>query len=345
MKLAIMVRPLPDAGTAAQLARSYEDAGVDVLIAGESYGFDAISWLGFLAAVTERAELAAGILPLYGRSPALTAMTAAGLDHLSGGRFVLGLGASGPQVVEGWHGVPFDTPLGRTREVIEICRSVWRREKVEHDGARYRIPLPPGQGTGLGRPLKLIDRPIRERIPIHLASLGPASVELTAELAEGWMPFLFWPERAGQVWGEPLARGTAKRDQSLAPLEIVAGGPMAIGADVTVLRERDREHLALYVGGMGARSRNFYNTVVAGYGFEREAAEVQDLYLAGRREEAAARLPEALLEGVSLIGDETYVRDRLAAYRSRGVSVLQIDPVGEHPLDDVRRLRALLDEN
>jgi F420-dependent oxidoreductase-like protein len=344
MKLAVMIRPLPDAPAAAELARSYESAGVDVLITGESYGFDAPSWLGFLAAVTERVELAAHVLPIYPRTPALTAMTAAGLDHLSGGRFILGLGASGPQVVEGWHAVPYDAPVARTREIVDICRKVWRRDRLENEGPRYPIPLPAAQGTGAGKPLKLIDRPLRSRLPIHLAALGPANVELAAELAEGWVPYLFVPERADRVWGESLARGMAKRDKAIGPLDVTAAVPMAIGADVTHLRDNDRAHLALYVGGMGPRGKNFYNTIAQRYGFEREAAAVQDHYLEGRREEAAASLPDALLEGTSLIGDDAYVRDRLAAHRDQGVTVLQVDPIGINPIADLRRLRTLLDD-
>ncbi|WP_029432279.1 LLM class F420-dependent oxidoreductase [Blastococcus sp. URHD0036] len=345
MKIAVLLRPVPDPRAAARLARAYEDAGVDVIATGESYGFDAVSWLGFLAAGTERVELAAHILSIYARTPATTAMTAAGLDHLSGGRFVLGLGASGPQVVEGWHAVPYDAPVARTREIVEICRTVWRREKLEHDGPRHPVPLPADRGTGAGKPLKLIDRPLRPRIPVHLAALGPANVELAAELAEGWVPYLYVPELADRVWGEPLARGLAKRDSALGTLDVTAAVPMAIGDDVTHLRDRDRAHLALYVGGMGPRGKNFYTQIVQRYGFEQEAAEVQDLYLEGRREEAAARLPDALLEGTSLIGDAGYVRDRLAAHRASGVTVLQVEPVGADPLGDIRRLRALVDES
>jgi F420-dependent oxidoreductase-like protein len=344
MKLAAHVQPQPDPRAAAVLARSYEQAGVDVITTAEAYGFDAVSWLGYLACATERVELAAQILPIYSRTPTLTAMTAAGLDFLSGGRFVLGLGASGPQVVEGWHGVPYDAPLGRTREIIEICRSVWRRERVEVSGKHYQVPLPPDRGSGLGKPLKLIDRPLRPSIPVHLAALGPANVELAASIAEGWVPYLYMPERADRVWGEALARGRAKRDPALGDLEIVAGGPMAIGDDVTHLRERDRDHLTLYVGGMGARGKNFYNAIAQQYGFEKEATEVQDLYLDGRREEAAAKLPGELLEGTSLIGDDAYLKDRVSAYREQGVTVLLVDPIGTDPLADLRRLRSIVDD-
>jgi F420-dependent oxidoreductase-like protein len=342
MKLAVMLPRETDPRAAARHARSCEEAGVDLFAVPEAYGFDAISWLGYLAAVTNRVELMSQILPIYGRTPALTAMTAAGLDHLSGGRFILGLGASGPQVVEGWHGVPFDAPVGRTREIIDICRTVWRRERLDHQGPHYSVPLTSG-GRGLGKPLKLIDHPVRPDIPVYVAALGPANVELAATVANGWVPFLYIPERAERVWGEALSRGRAKRDPALGPLQIVAGGPLAIGADVTHLRDRDRDHLTLYVGGMGARGQNFYNSIVRQYGFEKEAAEVQDLYLAGRREEAAARLPDELLEGTSLIGDEAYIRDRLSAFREQGVTVLQVDPVGEDPVGDLRRLRTILD--
>jgi F420-dependent oxidoreductase-like protein len=343
VKLAVMVHPHPDARSGARLALSYEDCGVDMLAVPEAYGFDAVGWLGYLAAVTQRVELMAQILPIYSRTPALTAMTAAGLDHLSGGRFALGLGASGPQVVEGWHGVPYDAPLRRTQEIIEICRTVWRRERLDYHGRYYSAPLPPGQGTGLGKPLKLVDRPARPGIPVYLAALGPGNVELAAAVADGWVPFLYIPERAGPVWGEALARGRTKRDEQLGPLEIVAGGPMAIGPHVSDLRDRDRGHVALYVGGMGARGKNFYNALVRQYGFEAAADEVQELYLVGKRDEAAAALPAELLEGTSLIGDTGYVRDRLSAFRDQGVTVLQVEPVGPDPLGDLRRLRALMD--
>src|SRR3984885_13978771 len=253
----------------------YEKAGLDIVFVPEAYSYDAVSQLGYIAAKTERLQIASGILQLYSRTPALTAMTAAGLDYVSNGRFTLGIGASGPQVIEGWHGVPYDAPLGRTREIIEICRKVWARERLDYQGRRYQVPLPADQGTGLGKPLKLVDRPLRADIPIHLAALGPANVELAATLAEGWLPFLYLPERSDRVWGEPLARGKAKRDPKLGAFEITAGGPLAIGSDVAHLRDRDRPHLALYVGGMGAPGANFYNTLVQHYGFEQEAAQVQ----------------------------------------------------------------------
>ena len=321
-----------------------EQAGIDVIGVAEAYGIDGVSLLGYLAAKTTRVELMAQILPLYSRTPTLTAMTAAGLDTVSEGRFVLGLGASGPQVIEGWHGVPYDAPLGRTREVVEICRKVWRRERLEHSGKHYTLPLPAEQGTGLGKPLKLISHPVRDRIPVFLAALGDNNVELTAEIAEGWIPFLYVPELAHRAWGDALKAGNAKRDPSLGTLEICAGGPMAIGSDVTHLRDDERPHIALYVGGMGARGKNFYNNVARRYGFEQEAATIQDLYLDGKKDEAAAAVPAAFVEGTTLIGDEGYVRDRLRAYVDAGVTVLQVDPVGPDPIGDVRRLRELVEE-
>jgi F420-dependent oxidoreductase-like protein len=314
--------------TAAEI-RDLEAAGLDVAMVAEVYTFDAVSQLGYLAAVTERVELMSSIFPIYSRTPALTAMTAAGLDFVSGGRFTLGLGASGPQVVEGWHGVPYDAPLQRTREVVEICRQVWRRERLVHDGPKYTVPLPADLGTGLGKPLKLINRPVRERIPVLLAALGPKNVELAAEIAEAWEPIWFHPEKAADVWGPSLAAGRARRDPALGDLQVLVGVPVAIGEDVDALHDRVRPHLALYVGGMGARGRNFYNDLAVRYGYEVLAAEVQDLYLAGRKDEAAAALPDELVRAVSLIGPESYVAERIAAFAEAGVTTLALQPLSD----------------
>src|SRR5450755_3279892 len=261
------------AETAAELA-DYEKAGLDIVFVPEAYSFDAVSQLGYIAAKTERMQIASGILQLYSRTPTLTAMTAAGLDYVSDGRFVLGIGASGPQVIEGWHGVPYDSPVGRTREIIEICRMVWRRERLEYAGRYYTVPLPPDQGTGLGKALKLINHPVRERIPIVVAALGPKNVELAAELAEGWEPIFYYPEKAAEAWGGALAAGRAKRDPSLPPLDVVAQAALAIGEDVGGYLDLGRPGLALYIGGMGAKGRNFYNTLVSRYGYEGEAAAI-----------------------------------------------------------------------
>ena len=283
-----------------------------------------------LPAPTERIEIASGILPIYTRTPTLLAMTAAGLDELSGGRAVLGLGASGPQVIEGFHGVAYDAPIGRTREIIDICRKVWAREEpLVHDGAKYQLPLPEGQGTGLGKPLKIITHPRRPRIPIHVASLGPKNVQMTAELADGWLPILFHPAKAGEVWGPDLEVGFAKRSPDLGPMDVVAGGLLAIGSEDEVAGFRDfsRGMVALYVGGMGARERNFYNQLFQRYGFEDEARRIQDLYLDGKKGEAAAAVPESFLEQTSLCGDEGYVRDRIAEFAAAGVTVLNVTPI------------------
>ena len=313
---------------AAQQIADMEKAGLDLVWIAEAYGFDGPSLMGYVAARTETVQIAAGILPIYTRTPTLLAMTAAGIDALSDGRFQLGLGASGPQVIEGWHGVRYDKPLARTREIIDICRKVWaREERLEHDGPNYHLPLPEGQGTGLGKPLKIIAHPVRPRIPIWVASLGPKNVEMTAEVAEGWMPLFYLPEKAKEVWGADLDAGLAKRDPALGPLQVAAGGVVAIGDDVQAIRDFARPTIALYVGGMGARGKNFYNDLVCRYGFEQEAKEIQDLYLDGHKDEAAAMVPDALLEATTLCGPEGYVRDRLDAYRDSGVTHLTVTPV------------------
>jgi F420-dependent oxidoreductase-like protein len=321
--------------TVAELG-DYEKAGLGVVFVPEAYSFDAVSQLGYVAARTSRVQIASGIFQIYTRTPALTAMTAAGLDYVSDGRFVMGLGASGPQVIEGFHGVPYDAPLARTREIIEICRMVWRRERLVHDGRMYQIPLPPGQGTGLGKPLKLINLPVRERIPIFIAAIGPKNVEMTAELAEGWEPIFYVPEKAAAVWGKALAAGQAKRDPALPPLEVIASAPLAIGDDVEHLRDAARPTLALYIGGMGAPGRNFYNDLARRYGYEAEAKRIQDLYLSGRKDEAAAAVPTELLAQTSLIGPEGYVAERMAALRAAGVTTINVIPLAPGHADRVK---------
>ena len=316
------------AETAAEAA-DLERAGLDIAFVPEAYSFDAVSQLGYLAAKTTTMELASGILQIYTRTPTLTAMTAAGLDFVSDGRFTLGLGASGPQVVEGFHGVKYDAPLARTREIIEICRMVWRREKIVHDGRKYQIPLPADQGTGLGKPLKLINQPVREDIPIVLAALGPKNVELAAEIADGWQPLFFHPEKAHLAWGDALDKGRAKRDASLGDLDVYAGPPLAIceESEVPVYLDFVRPHLALYIGGMGARGKNFYNELACRYGYEAEAALIQDLYLDGKKDEAAAAVPDELVRSVSLIGPAGYVAERVEAFRAAGATTLTIVPM------------------
>jgi F420-dependent oxidoreductase-like protein len=312
------------ADTVVELA-DYERAGVDIVFVPEAYSFDAVSQLGYIAAKTERMQIASGIFPLYSRTPALLAMTAAGLDYVSGGRFMLGLGASGPQVIEGWHGVPYDAPIGRAREIVKICRMVWRRERLAYRGRYYQLPLE--GGTGLGKPLKLINHPVRERIPIGLAAIGPKNVAVAAELAEAWMPIFYLPEKSAEVWGGAVAEGRAKRDPALGPLDVIAHAPLAIGDDVASLRDYGRPELALYIGGMGARGRNFYNDLARRLGYEAEAKAIQDAYLDGRKQEAETLVPAELVERTSLIGPEGYVRERLAAYRESGVTTLNVTPL------------------
>jgi F420-dependent oxidoreductase-like protein len=333
-----------DVRASAARAADLERAGVDLVWVAEAYGFDAVSLLGYLAATTERIELGSGILNAFSRTPAALAQTAAGLDSLSGGRFTLGIGASGPQVIEGFHGMPYDKPLTRVREIIDICRMTWRRERVQYDGKVFHLPLPPEQGTGLGKPIKMINTPVRARIPIHVAALGEKSVEMSAEHADGWLPFLFVPDHAKRVWGAPLAKGLARRSPDLAALDVVAGGLVAIGphAEAAAKREALRPMLALYIGGMGAKGKNFYNDVARAYGYEKEAEEIQDLYLAGHKDEAAAKVPAEMLELGSLCGDEAFVAERLAAYREAGVTTLNVSPVGADPAGTLARLRELL---
>jgi F420-dependent oxidoreductase-like protein len=322
----------------------FERAGLEIVFVPEAYSFDAVSQLGFIAARTSTVEIASGILPIYSRTPALTAMTAAGLDFVSGGRFTLGLGASGPQVIEGWHAVPYDAPVGRTRELIEICRMVWRRDRLEYHGRHYTLPLPAGQGTGLGKPLKLINHPVRERIPIVVAALGPKNVALAAELAEGWQPIFYYPEKAGLTWDAPLAEGRAKRDPQLPPLDVIAEAPVAIGDDVTHLRDVTRPFFALYIGGMGARGKNFYYDLACRFGYDDEARQIQDAYLSGRKDEAAALVPAELVEKTSLIGPHGYVKERLAAFREAGATTLNLtalSPTHERRVSDIETIRAL----
>ncbi|MBX9978235.1 MAG: LLM class F420-dependent oxidoreductase [Mycobacterium gordonae] len=323
-----------------------ERAGLDIVFVPEAYSFDAVSALGYLAASTDRVQLASGILQLYTRTPTLTAMTAAGLDYVSDGRFTLGLGASGPQVIEGFHGVPYDAPIGRTREVIEICRQVWRRETLNYQGKYYTVPLPPERGTGLGKSLKLINHPVRERIPILIAALGPKNVELAAELAEGWQPIFYLPEKAHDVWGDALAAGKANRDPALGELEVYAGPTLAIGENVEPLREFVKPHLALYIGGMGAKGKNFYHTLATRYGYGPQADRIQELYLSGDKEGAAKAVPDELVRDVNLIGTKEFVKERVTAFRAAGVTTLNVVPIAGTAAERVKlieELRGLVD--
>lgn len=325
-----------------------EKAGLDAVWVAEAYSYDAISQVGYLAAVTDTIQIGTGILNVYSRTAALMGQTAAGCDYVSDGRFILGLGASGPQVIEGFHGVAYDKPMPRIRDYIEVTRKVLRREVVTHDGPAVQIPLPEGQGTGLGKALKLINHPVRNEVPIYWASLMGQSVAATARHADGWLPIFFIPEKFREVWGEDLDRGLAKREPSLGPLQINAGGMLAIGDSLTGAAQQQildyaRPNVALYVGGMGARDKNFYNTIAKRYGYVDEATEIQDLYLSGQKEAAAAKVPAELLEKTNLVGPAGYIKERLAAYKEAGVTMLSVNPIGDDPVGTVEKLKSLMD--
>jgi F420-dependent oxidoreductase-like protein len=306
----------------------------DIKALVEAYGFDSPTVMGYLAAKTETVSIGSAIINIYSRTPALIAQTAAGLDAVSDGRAILGIGASGPQVIEGWHGVKYDRPLARTREIVDIVRRALRREVITNDGI-YTLPLP----DGLGKPLKMLTHPVRPNIPIFVAALGDKNVALTAEIADGWQPILYVPEKAGAVWGAALAAGKAKRAPELGELDVVAGGLLAIGDDVTALRDLVRPYVALYVGGMGARGKNFYNTLFQRYGYEAEAKLIQDLYLDGKKNEAAAAVPAEMLELSTLVGPAGYVRERIAAFRESGVTILDLMPIGEDQAGQVAQVK------
>ncbi len=326
-----------------------EKAGLDQVWIAEAYSFDAISQVGYIAAKTSRIEIGTGIVNVYSRTAALMAMTAAGCDYVSDGRFILGLGASGPQVIEGFHGVPYEKPMQRIKEYIEVCRKVWAREEpLQYDGKTVQVPLPAGQGTGLGKALKIINHPVRKDIPIWWASLKDKSVEATAEMADGWLPIMFYPERYHNVWGDQLKAGLAKRDPNRPRLDISAGGMLAIDDSLTgdaqkKILDMARPNMALYVGGMGARGKNFYNDVCRDYGFEKEAVEIQDLYLDGKKDEAAAAIPGEWIMNANLVGSTGFIKDRIAAYKEAGVTVLSVNPVGPDPVGQIEKLRSIVD--
>ena len=326
-----------------------EKVGLDQVWIAEAYSFDAISQVGYLAAKTNRVEIGTGIVNVYSRTAALMAMTAAGCDYVSDGRFILGLGASGAQVIEGFHGVPYEKPMQRIKEYIEVCRKVWAREEpLRYDGKTVQIPLPEGQGTGLGKALKIVNHPVRNDIPIWWASLKDKSVEATAEMADGWLPIMFYPERYHNVWGDQLKAGLAKRDPNRPRLDISAGGMLAIddsltGEAQTKILDMARPHMALYVGGMGARGKNFYNDVCRDYGFEKEAVEIQDLYLDGKKDEAAGKIPAEWIMNANLVGSAGFIKERVAAYKEAGVTVLSVNPVGPDPVGQIEKLRSIID--
>ena len=315
------------------LVKEAEAAGYDSVWAAEAYGSDAATVLAWLAAQTSRIKIGSAIFQMPARSPAMTAMTAATLDQLSGGRMLLGIGTSGPQVAEGWHGQRFGKQLARTREYVDILRKALARERLVYDGETYQLPL----RDGPGKALKLTIAPVQERIPIYIASIGPRNTELTGEIADGWLPIFFSPEHVEQQ-RELLDAGAARAGRTLGDeFDIAPGVNVCIDDDVDRARDQMRHFIALYVGGMGSRDRNFYNQLVQRYGFEGAAAEIQDLYLDGKKEEAAAAVPAELIDTITLVGPRDKVRDRLAVYREAGVGSLIVVPVSGD-VDERRRM-------
>jgi F420-dependent oxidoreductase-like protein len=310
------------AGEQLELVQEAERLGYDSVWAAEAYGSDAVTVLAWLAGQTERIRLGTAIMQMPGRSPAMTAMTAATLDQLSGGRMLLGIGSSGPQVAEGWHGQRFGRQLERTRDYVAVVRMALRRERVEYRGPTLELPLPDGPGKAL----KLTIGTVQERIPVYLAAIGPRNTALAAEIADGWLPILFSPEHVAE-FRPLLEEGFARRSGSAEGFDVAPSVNVVVGEDRAAARDALRPFLALYVGGMGSRKQNFYNRLVAGYGFEDAAREVQDLYLAGQREQAAAALPDELIDAVSLCGPRDVVRDRLRVYADAGVGTLIVAPV------------------
>ncbi len=320
------------------LAQEADRLGYHSIWTAEAWGSDAVTPLTWLAAKTERVNVGTAIMQMPARTPANTAMTAATLDLLTGGRVLLGLGVSGPQVIEGWHGVLYGKPLVRTREYVEIVRTILRREKpLEFHGECYDIPV--RSGTGLGRPLKLILHPLRPNIPIYLAAIGPKNVALAAEIADGWLPVFFSPLRMN-IFRESLNEGCARagNGKDLAKLDIAPTVHVQLGLDVNACRNQVKPNLALYIGGMGARSRNFYYNLACRYGYEEAAASIQELYLRGKKVEAAAAVPDALVDEVSLCGPRERIAERLGAWRNCGIMTLIC---GTSSLETVRTMAEL----
>jgi F420-dependent oxidoreductase-like protein len=297
------------------LAQEAERLGYDSAWAAEAWGVDAVTVLSWLAATTTTLNVGSAIFQIPARTPANTAMTAATLDLMSGGRFLLGLGLSGPQVVEGWHGEPWGKPLTKIREYVEIVRTVLRRRTLEFHGSQYEVPYGGDGSTGLGKPLKLMARPLRADIPIYLAVFKPRAVELAAEIADGWLPIFFSPERARQTFPAPFAREG---------FDIAPSVPALASDDVESARDALRPYYALYIGGMGARGANFYNDLVSSYGFEAEAKEIQDLFLDGKQRDAAAAVPDALIDEMALVGPPDRIRDRIAVWEDSGATTLLV---------------------
>jgi F420-dependent oxidoreductase-like protein len=313
-----------------------ERLGYDSVWAAEAYGSDAATVLGWLAGGTTTIKLGSAIFQMPGRSPAMTAMTAATLDELSGGRMRIGLGSSGPQVAEGWHGQRFAKQLQRTREYVEVVRMALARERVDYHGETLTLPLPDGPGKAL----KLMISPVQERIPIYLAAIGPKNTALAGEIADGWLPTFFSPEHVGMLRAL-LEEGAARSGRSLDGFDIAPTVTAYVSDDRELARNLMRPVLALYIGGMGSRQQNFYNNLVQRYGFEEAAKEIQDLYLDGKKAEAGEAIPDELIDMVSLCGPADFVRDRIAAFRDAGVGTLAVTPMAFSVEDRIAQLRAV----
>jgi len=317
------------------LARAAEDLGYDVLWAAEAYGSDSPTLLGYLAASTTRIGIGAAVMQIPARTPAMTAMTAASLDLLSGGRFRLGLGVSGPQVSEGWHGVRFAKPLARTREYVDIVSMALRREAVQYDGEFFTLPLPDGPGKAL----RLAVQPARAHVPIYLAAVGPRNLELAGEIADGWLAIFFSPEHAGGL----LSSISAGRDRAgrTGGFDVAATVPVSLGDDLEACADKVRGYAALYVGGMGSRDQNFYNALARRMGFEQAAQEIQDLFLAKEHRAAMAAVPFDLIDQTSLLGSRARLLDRLQAFAAAGVTTLNVSLLGADTAGRVESLRSV----
>jgi F420-dependent oxidoreductase-like protein len=332
-----------------EVARAADRLGYSVAWAAEAYGSDAATVLTWVASRTERMDVGSAVFQIPARTPAMTAMTAATLDTLSGGRFRLGLGVSGPQVSEGWHGVRFDKPLARTREYVDIVRMALRRETVRYDGQHFRLPLPDGPGKAI----KLTVHPVRSDIPVYLAAVGPKNLELTGEIADGWLAIFFSPEHAA-VSLQPLRAGRSRAQEQVDGTDVMAGFdvvptvPVVFGDDIERCADAVRQYTALYVGGMGSKEQNFYNALARRMGFEAAAQEVQRLFLDRKHREAAAAVPFELIDATALIGPPGRVRDRLPAYAEAGVTTLSVathDTRLDRRLHTIRTMAELLDES
>lgn len=319
-----------------EVAREADRLGYAVCWAAEAYGSDAATVLAWVAAQTERIDVGSAIFQIPARTPAMTAMTAATLDTLSGGRFRLGLGVSGPQVSEGWYGTRFDKPLARTREYVEIIRKAMSRERLTHEGQNWTLPLPDGPG----KPLKLTVHPVREHIPLYIAAIGPKNLEQTGEIADGALVLFYAPEHAEATTLGSLRAGREKAGKDLEGFDVVPTVPMALGEDVRALADQFRPYTALYVGGMGSAKQNFYNKLAQRMGYEKEVAEIQEKYLSGDKEGAAAAVPHELIDSTSLLGPVERIADRMQAYAEAGVTTLSLTPTGSTLEERLAGLRA-----